>query len=103
MVGLFKDYIDCFLGLKIEASGWPKDVKTDKEKEDFITNFFEREQVRIDPEKMIRNPGMRMLAKLCLNSFCKKPCKKSALLAPKFPFIVLGGRLGMKVRKLKDY
>jgi hypothetical protein len=71
MTGLFAKYIDKFLGLKVEASGWPAGVVTDQQKEDFITEFFEKESVILDPLKMMKNPGLRMLAKLCLNSFCK--------------------------------
>ena len=67
--------------LKTEASGWPSDVTTSEEKEKFIQNFQESEGISLDPANISKNPGLRGLAKLCLNS--------------------MWGRLGMKENKAK--
>jgi hypothetical protein len=64
---LFKTYIRQFLKLKIEASGWPEDVKTDQDKENFVQVNRDRYGIDIDPSAMIKNPVKRSLAKLCLN------------------------------------
>ena len=66
-VGLFAEYINKFLKLKTEASGWPTDVRTQEQKEAFVTEFEVREGVVLEPEKISVNPGLRALAKLCLN------------------------------------
>ena len=66
-VGLFAEYINKFLKLKTEASGWPADVVTEEQMAAFVTDFKAREDVELEPEKMAVNPGMRALAKLCLN------------------------------------
>ena len=68
-VGLFAEYIKKFLKLKTEASGWPADVVTEEQNVVFIANFKAREDVELEPEKIAVNPGMRALAKLCLNRY----------------------------------
>ncbi|XP_055345065.1 uncharacterized protein LOC129592933 [Paramacrobiotus metropolitanus] len=66
---LFADYIDRFLKIKTEASGWPADVATDLEKEQYLRDFHEHEGIELGRDKIESNPGIRALAKLCLNSF----------------------------------
>ena len=67
--GLFTGFINCFLKLKTEASGWPGNVKTQEEKDAFIMEYREKEGIELDPAKMEKNPAARQLAKLMLNSF----------------------------------
>ncbi|XP_078699560.1 uncharacterized protein LOC144926542 [Branchiostoma floridae x Branchiostoma belcheri] len=77
---LFTGYIDTFLKLKQESSGWPAWVADDKlspaerlEKEnEYIQKYHEREGILLDRNNIKKNPGMRALAKLCLNSFWGK-------------------------------
>ena len=64
---LFAEYIDCFLKIKTEASGWPVNCQTDEEKDHFIRDFKDRENIQLNKEKVAVNPGLRALAKLCLN------------------------------------
>ncbi|XP_055339248.1 uncharacterized protein LOC129588868 isoform X2 [Paramacrobiotus metropolitanus] len=66
---LFADYIDRFLKIKTEASGWPADVASDLEKDQYLRDFHEHEGIELERDKIEANPGMRALAKLCLNSF----------------------------------
>ena len=76
--GLFDEYVNCFLKLKAEASGWPAWVlqgdekKIDENKDLFIKQFQWRENVVLEKENINYNPGMRALAKLMLNSFWGK-------------------------------
>jgi len=67
-VGLFAEYINTFLKLKTEASGPPREDMTEQELDEFIELFYQHEGVRLDKEKIVLNPGLRALAKLCLNS-----------------------------------
>jgi len=70
--GLFVEYINKFLKLKQEASGWPEWCDAEEKKEQYLQNFFQREGVRLDKNAVKKNPGFRALAKLMLNSFWGK-------------------------------
>ena len=61
---LFKEYVNTFLKIKQEASGYPKDCVTDEQKQAYIDEYYEHEGIRLDPEKIEYNPGLRSLAKL---------------------------------------
>ena len=65
---LFKDYVDTFLKLKQEASGYPKHCVTDEQKQHYIDEYYEHEGIHLDPNKIEYNPGLRALAKYALNS-----------------------------------
>ena len=65
---LFKEYVNTFLKIKQEASGYPKDCVTEEQKQAYIEEYYEHEGIRLDPEKIEYNPGLRSLAKLMLNS-----------------------------------
>lgn len=70
---LFKHYVDTFLKLKQEASGWPVEVGDDPEKRsDYIVNYLRHENIQLEPEKIEKNPGKRSTAKMMLNSFWGK-------------------------------
>ena len=74
--GLFTNYIDQFLRLKQEASGYPSWCVTSEDKQRYIEDYFKNEGIRLDPPK---NPGLRSLAKLCLNSMLGKFAPRSGL------------------------
>ena len=65
---LFKEYVNTFLKMKQEASGYPKECVTDEQKQRYIDEYYEHEGIRLDPNKIKYNPGLRSLAKLMLNS-----------------------------------
>ena len=65
---LFKEYVDMFLKIKQEASGYPEDCVTDEQKQRYIEEYYQHEGIRLDPNKIEYNPGLRALAKLALNS-----------------------------------
>ena len=68
---LYKGYIDTFLKIKQEASGWPLWCRTEEDKRQYVREYQEKEGMKLDPENIKKNPGLRSLAKLMLNSFCK--------------------------------
>lgn len=70
--GLFSELIDKFLKIKTEASGWPRDCVTEAERLTFIEKFLDREDIRLEFQCIVKNPGLRSLAKLILNSFWGK-------------------------------
>ena len=65
---LFKTYIRKFLKIKLEASGIPAHIDW----ETFSKEHEQRLVITFDRDKMIRNEGMRAMAKLLLNSLWGK-------------------------------
>jgi hypothetical protein len=55
----------------VQASGFPANVLSDVEKQQFFQQY-ENMGVIIDPNKMQYNPGLRFIAKICLNSLWVK-------------------------------
>lgn len=70
--GLFASYINLFLKIKQEASGRPAWVQTDADLDRYVQMYEAREGIRLDPDKVTHNAGLRSLAKLLLNSFWGK-------------------------------
>ncbi|XP_035228516.1 uncharacterized protein LOC118200665 [Stegodyphus dumicola] len=66
---LFRSYIDLFLKIKQESSGWPSECVTEEARLKYIRQYEEREGVKLDAGKISKNPGRRQVAKLALNSF----------------------------------
>lgn len=56
--GIFTEYINTFLKMKQEASGWPSWCKTEDDKQRYIDDYFEKEGIRLDYEKVVNNPGL---------------------------------------------
>ncbi|XP_033226042.1 uncharacterized protein LOC117178722 [Belonocnema kinseyi] len=55
-----------------EASGWPSECVDAEAKQDYLREHDEIEGIDLDPEQISKNPGLRSVAKLCLNSFWGK-------------------------------
>ncbi|XP_054279031.1 uncharacterized protein LOC128997416 [Macrosteles quadrilineatus] len=70
--GLFPDLINKFLKMKQEASGFPSWCETDEDKNKYINDYLKKEGVQLEKDKIIKNGGLRSLAKLMLNSFWGK-------------------------------
>ena len=70
--GLFRDYVNTWLKVKQEASGWPKDVNTEEAKMKYIHDYYEKEGIQLEYDQIKKNPGLRTLAKLMLNSMWGK-------------------------------
>ena len=65
---LFSPYVNLYLKRKQEASGYPKHCVTDEQKQRYIDEYYEHEGIRLDPNNIEYNSGLRFLAKLMLNS-----------------------------------
>ena len=70
--GLFTQYVNMFLKIKQEASGFPSECTTEGEKWMYIKQYKLKEGIDLDYDKIKVNKGLRNLAKLCLNSFWGK-------------------------------
>jgi hypothetical protein len=67
------------LKIKIEASGFPENVKTEEDKIKFKMEYKEKYGIEIDLENVKYNPGLRHIAKLCLNSLWGKFSMRNTL------------------------
>lgn len=77
--GLFSEYIDTFLRLKQQASGFPAWCVDDAKKERYIREYQEKEGVLLEREKIVKNAGLRSVSKISLNSFWGKFGQRSNL------------------------
>jgi hypothetical protein len=69
---LFVEYINTFLKLKAEASGFAAWVPTHDDEESYIKVFYESECVQLVRDAIPPNAANRGIAKLCLNSMWGK-------------------------------
>ncbi|XP_074619749.1 uncharacterized protein LOC141878657 [Acropora palmata] len=77
--GLFKDYVNTWLKIKVEASGWPSGPARDPDhpqcqeaRQLYVREYLAREGINLDPDEIVKNPGRKATAKLMLNSFWGK-------------------------------
>ena len=69
---LFSNYINMFLQMKTQASGYPSNVTTCEQKNKYIRQYEKHEGVHLDPNKIENNPGLCSIGKLALNFFYRK-------------------------------
>ena len=70
--GLFAEYVNTWLKIKEEASGWPADCRTQKSRAQHLHDYARREGIHLDYDQVQHNPGRRALAKMMLNSMWGK-------------------------------
>ena len=58
--------------LKQESSGYPQNVTSETERQEYIDNYFNHEGIPLDKDCIHKNLGLRSLSKLALNSFYGK-------------------------------
>ena len=62
-----------WLKIKEEASGWPEYVGQDPVKQrKHIADYYAKEKIMLEPANIQKNPGLRTLAKMMLNSMWGK-------------------------------
>ena len=76
---IFSEYINLWLKFKQQSDGWPSWVKNDDDKLQYINNFEEREGVKMNIEEIEKNPGLRFIAKLFLNTLWGKLAQRPNL------------------------
>ena len=69
---MFAPYINLWLKIKQESSDYPSWCKTEEDKDLYIQQYQEKENITLDKNNIIKNPGLRQIAKLMLNSFWGK-------------------------------
>ena len=70
--GLFEDFINLWLKIKVENSGWPPEALTPEEKAAYLALYKEREGIELQEDTIEKNPGMRQTGKLMANCFWGK-------------------------------
>ncbi|CAH3163213.1 unnamed protein product, partial [Porites lobata] len=66
--GLFREYVNTWLKLKQEVAGWPRWCDTEAKKQQYLTQYKEKEAIDLDYGSIQKNPGRKATAKLMLNS-----------------------------------
>jgi hypothetical protein len=61
---LFAAYINTFLKIKQEASGFPEDCNTPEQQQNYIQEILQREGIQMNPAEIQKNPVRRTIAKL---------------------------------------
>jgi hypothetical protein len=77
---LFASYIKTFAKLKDEASGFPADVTTAAQKQQYVKEYKQRTGMDLDTKRMKtggRNEGMRNVSKAFLNNLWGKFCERT--------------------------
>ena len=76
--GLFAGYVNAFLQIKQQASGFPSQVlqgSADQQqvnKQRYLQNYYRHEGIQLNPDEMKKSSSLRSLAKLLLNSLYGK-------------------------------
>ena len=66
--GLFTSYINTQLKEKQESSGWPSEIISDEAKHNYIDEYEKHEGIKLEFDKIEKNPGRRSISKLLCNS-----------------------------------
>ena len=64
--------MNTFLKLKQQSSGFPSNINSEEEKNQYIRMYYENEGILLNKELIKKNPGIRSISKLALNSFYGK-------------------------------
>jgi hypothetical protein len=70
--GLFAQYVNMFLKLKQQSSGYPSWVRTEEDQDKYIGENRRAEGISLDKTSISKNVGQRTSAKLKLNSMWGK-------------------------------
>ncbi|XP_068734466.1 uncharacterized protein [Montipora capricornis] len=65
---LFASFVNRFLKVKQEKSGWHQGCESEEEKQNYIKRYEEKEGIKLDYDNIENNPVMRSSSKLLLNS-----------------------------------
>ena len=66
--GLWASFIDVWIKLKQQASGYPAWANTPQAKARYVADYEEHEGIALNPDSIEKNPGLRSLAKLIVCS-----------------------------------
>ena len=67
--GFFTEYVNTFLKVKQENSGYPSWCENDNDKDKYIEEYERNEGIRLEKDNICYNEGLRSISKLLLTSF----------------------------------
>lgn len=70
--GLFTEYINLFLKIKMENSGFPPWIETPEDQQQYIDSYLRHEDILLDRNNVTKNSPLRTLGKIHLNHFWGK-------------------------------
>lgn len=70
--GLWSGFVDTLLKEKQMACGWPRPNMSEAEKQQYIADYKENENISLDYEKIIKNDVIKTLNKSLVNSLWGK-------------------------------
>ena len=70
--GLFAQYMNTFIKIKMETSWYPSYCDTDQERNKYIARVRVHEGITLRPDDISFKTGRRTVAKLCLNNIWGK-------------------------------
>uniref|UniRef100_A0A183BRD3 Aldo_ket_red domain-containing protein n=1 Tax=Globodera pallida TaxID=36090 RepID=A0A183BRD3_GLOPA len=73
---LFREYVNTFVGLKVQASGWPLGCETSEQRKAYVEEFEQIEGIRLNADKIANNPGLRMVAGEALGQMKREHCSR---------------------------
>ena len=73
---MFRPYVDMWLKIKQQASGWPNWCQTQDDKLLYIQKYKDNEGIELEFDKIDKNEALRFIAKIMLNSFWGKLAQK---------------------------
>ena len=82
--GLFALYVDAFMRIKQESSGFPSSAQTESERQAYVDAYYEHEGIRLDPDKIAKNAGMRAISKAVMNCIWGKFAERENLKQTKY-------------------
>ena len=69
--------------MKTQASGYPSNVTTHEQKNEYIRQYEKHEGVHLDPNKIENNPGLHSIGKFFLwKIWSKNAYEKSSIYTP---------------------
>ena len=76
---IFSEYINMWLKFKQQSDGWPAWVNSEEDKKKYIENFLKNEGVELSANDIEKNPALRFIAKLFLNTLWGKLAQRPNL------------------------
>ena len=70
--GPFADYVNTWLKIKLESTGYPAWATSPTDKEQYVWMYKQKEGIDLDPQLIAKNPGRKATAKHMLNRFWDK-------------------------------
>ena len=82
--GLFAQYMNTFMKIKMEASGYPSHCDADQEKTSTLNVYEPTKALLLRPDDISFNAGRRTVTKLCLNNILGKFAQTPAITIHEF-------------------